>query len=582
MSEPTHVPSDPVGSFQLSGVRAELARTVDRHMLVLAGPGSGKTHLLSAHAVWIASQRRGGVLLLTFSHRAAREMESRVRRAIASLEQARLVTASTLHAWCLSVLRVHGQFLKLPSTLEMLEKEDVDLLASDVAVRAGLSADATRGYSGWLEEYRRERTEWKRHQLFESLQLEIDEEMRRQGTLDPGAVIRWTVDLLLNFDVVRASIRHHRPFVLVDEGQDCDAMQLELLELLVGRDQKSHLFLVMDPDQSLYGWRGANARAVLQWARSLGPREEMLTENYRCAPRIQALATMILGRAVALPLSLEGRTFLIEHPDVQAEAEALTKSVQTRWNSEERGTIAVLARADWRIKVLRSKLESAGIPVRRSLRIERSLDEEIAVEAICAVNAWKQQSEPDVVRAFLRDRLGVDVSAVQTVGDEHSLGELVNEPRWSALRSASTSRPTPSQLLSEVIKLLMLVLPVESDVPTIAEKHRTVRGFLTGVSGEARRTADTSREGVFVGTFHGAKGLEFDRVIVLGCEDGVVPDWRSDTDPARLEEERRALFVGVTRAAKTVLVTFVRSRDGRIQEPSRFLPLPEDTIWSLR
>lgn len=579
-------------AFDLRGERLEAAQVDTRHVLVLAGPGAGKTRLLCAHAAWLASQHEGIVRLLTFSKKAAMEMQGRVSQALAGHPHAaRRVAASTLHSYGLQLLTSYGGKLGLPPEVDVLDRSDVDDLASRVARERGLPPPS--GFADWLERVRRLGQDTApglavtpEGQLLSG----IEQKMKEEGAVDQGALITWATQLLHSFPFIRASVRHHVRFLLVDEAQDCDPAQLSFLEALLGEDGQVHLFVVMDPDQSLYGWRDADPDRVLSWARKHQPVEYQLTENYRCSAAISRLAKYVLMPETDLAGLPPSRLYRASGRDDEARF-VHTQIRERALQDLPYRRMAVLGRASWRLQELRDWLSAQGIPLFQSAPGEWSERERRILLSLFALDEWQSQVEPGPHGSrFLHEVLDVEDERLQTleqqaVAQRRHPGDLLDgkEARyWQELKALGWKGLSPIALIQDIGTLYEMedeLLERDGGLLSIARSSRvqTLRSLLR----EVRRgpMPPRSQEGLLLTTFHGAKGLEFDAVFVVGCEDGIIPDKRASSTPnagKRLLEERRALYVALTRAAKEVVITWDASRGQRL---CPFLPEDSASVW---
>ena len=579
-------------AFDLRGERLEAAQIDRQNVLVLAGPGAGKTRLLCAHAAWLASQHEGIVRLLTFSKKAATEMEGRVSQVLSSYPHAaRRVAASTLHSYGLQLLNSYGGKLGLPPEVDVLNRGDVDDLASRVARERGLPPPS--GFADWLEGIRRRGldsapglAQTPAGQLLSG----IEQKMKVEGAIDQGALITWATQLLQRFPLIRASVRHHVRFLLVDEAQDCDPAQLSFLEALLGEDGQVHLFVVMDPDQSLYGWRDADPDRVLSWARAHQPVEYQLTENFRCSATITRLAKSVLEPDIDLSGLPPSRLYRASGRDDEARF-VHTQIHERALQDQPYRKMVVLGRAGWRLQELRGWLSWQGIPLVQGAPREWSERERWILLSLFALDEWQSQLEPGPQGSrFLQEVLDVEPECLQTL-EQQALaqgrhpGDLLDGKAasyWQALKTMAEEGRSPIALIQGIGSLYEIegeLLEQDGGLLSIARSSRvqTLRSLLR----EVRRGPLPPRpeEGLLLTTFHGAKGLEFDTVFLVGCEDGVIPDKRAASSPnaeKRLLEERRALYVALTRAAKEVVITWDASRGQRL---CPFLPEANAPVW---
>lgn len=577
--------------LDLRGDRLQAAQTADHNVLVLAGPGAGKTRLLCAHAGWLASQYDGIVRLLTFSSKAAAEMEARVASMLAGHPHAiRRVAASTLHSFAFHLLKSFSSKLGLPSSVEVLDRAGVNQIALESARELGISP--INDFESWLDRLRRLGLDAKPpmgnggHLL-----LRVEQKMRHAGLVDFGGQITWATQLLREFPMIRASIRHHNRFLLIDEAQDCDPAQLAFLEELVGTDGDVHLFVVLDPDQSLYGWRDADPERVIAWAENHRSIKYQLTENFRCSTEVSNLAKSVLDPLTTLTSLQHFR--LYDANSSEDEAQFIHTQIRERELSGiSYRRMAILSRASWRLNDTRNWLRDQGIPLLGGVQTEWTPREYRVLLCLFALEEWQSQVEPGPSSArFLREIVGMNRAQISELED-HAISQgthpcdllsKAKETIWAELILTLDKRLSPIAFIREIGTLLEIdakELEQDGGLVGIARSANTIRILLRDVRrGPSQPKQD---DGLLVATFHAAKGLEFDTVFVVGCEDGLIPDRRAttaDRSEKRLLEERRALYVAITRAEKEVVFTWNSSKG---QSLCRFLPPTNSQVWKQR
>ncbi len=570
-------PLDPLASFGLDQERSRVARTTDRHVLLLAGPGAGKTHLLTAHAAWLAHLDDGLVVMLTFSNKAAAEMRARVDAAV-SRSDSRRVVAQTLHAHAMSLLRAHGQHLGLPASTDILEKADVQALADGLAREHRVAA--LDDFADRFERFQR-RGGRVDAAMVPPLVALVVAEMRRRGRFDWNTCIRLATELLITREAVSRTVRHHERFVLLDEAQDCDAAQLAFVDALVGGPKGStHLCIAMDADQSLYKFRDADPDKVLGWAKTYQPQPVELTENHRCAPRIQALASRVIERPYGGGVD-PGVARWLSSPDETAEARMVCDQIVAACRRMLPDRIAVLSRRRARLNALEAALRAAGVPVRSDAAPldRRGQIVALGVEFLATLDEGRPARFS--ARPFLEALPGIGTNLDERIAEADAqgvhFGELLDVPEWLEMRRWLEAPRAPEEIVRRLAQLANMTLEDGDDILALAREEHTFKSFVRTLRAPTR---GASAAGVVLTTFHGAKGLEFDLVVVLGCEDGVIPDWRS-REPADVLADRRALYVALTRAAHEVVLTGVtRNQSGVAQKPSRFVPVADDPLWS--
>lgn len=553
-------PPDPLA--ELAGAQRDAAAHRGSPALIVAGPGTGKTHTLTRR---IASRVLAGVpparvLCVTFTVKAAGEMRTRLAVLLGE-ERARAIRVSTFHALALAILDDARSRAGEPPLAVLGEPERAALLAEVFAGEAPRERErigealARAGSEPELE------ARW-RAALEERSAIELD-------ALCPAAIRALAEDAAL-----LARWRERSRTACVDEYQDLNQAQYELVRLLCPADDPAlDLCVIGDPDQAIYGFRGADPRYFLRFAEDYpGATRFTLERSYR-SPRVllEAAAALIANNRERLPTrtvsDLPGppRLSVLRADDAEAEAELVVArieralggvSLQAAESDElealSPAEIAVLFRTRAQADALRRALERSGIPYRSS-----------------AGRNGTEELEP--VLAFLRGVLAEEGAGA--LADEGAEARELLE-----LRQASEALPA-----REALALLCGALCREEEL----EAARAAAARLAALLYDPRGTGLASfapallalcatcaepdalgGEAVSLLTLHAAKGLEFSSVTIVGCEEGLLPTLRPEQD---LEEERRLFYVGMTRARRTLTLTWAARRGSRLRTPSRFL-----------
>ena len=549
----------PEGDPLLSGLNPEQRRAVEAPpgpLLVVAGPGTGKTRTLThriARKILFERVLPERTLAVTFTNRAAREMRERLTSLLGT-QRGAAVKVSTLHALGLEILRSEAAAAGLPTPLRVVGaveclallrerglslREAKPVLASlSLAKRgAGVSEDAAR----WLAPYR--------------------SALDAAGAVDLDDLIVRAVLLLEAGADARARWQSRYDHVAVDEFQDLDPLQHRLLDLLAPHDVTA----IGDPDQSIYGFRGADRDLFLRFLGARpGAARVALSRNYRSTPNLQAASGQILGRPPAAagtepgPVATVGpRIRQVALPTDEKEAEFVAREVERLL-----GGMSHLG--------IRGGRVDSGTPV--------------GFADVAVLYRLKSQ-RPLLEAAFARAGIPFTV-----VGEEPALlrgrGKRVLEKIHRHSAAAGAGRVVRELLVSLGIDPAGLL---GSAWLTAAAASGTVGQLLEAA---ALRTPeddyDPRAERVTLMTLHAAKGLEFSAVFLTGVEEGIVPYLRGEEEGngARLAEERRLLYVGVTRAKRLLCLT--RAEERRIfgrwrrQEPSRFLSDIEAALFEFQ
>jgi DNA helicase-2/ATP-dependent DNA helicase PcrA len=550
----------------------QVAEALRGPVRVLAGAGTGKTRAIThriAHGVASGVYAPTEVLAVTFTTRAAGEMRSRLRTLGAGGVQAR-----TFHSAALRQLRYfwpHVQGTELPQLIE----SKLGLLASatrrqrlntDQALLRDLASEiewakvsnvAPASYAEVAEARGRsvagQSVEVVAH-VFEA----YEEVKRDQGRMDMEDVLLLTAGMLAEDARVAAQVRSQYKWFVVDEFQDVSPLQSALLDLwLGGRDE---LCVVGDPAQTIYSFAGANAHFLRDFpAKFPGTTSVELVRNYRSSPQVVEAANTLLAGTASRSVDLRSQqaagpaVTYDARPDEVAEAEAVAARILAlRKAGREVGEIAVLFRINAQSESFEEALAARGIPyvVRGAARF---FDRPEVREAVTRIRGAARSGEGEGVLETVRATLsgmGWTPVAPSARGQTRDRWES-----WQALVDQATEFEAGGGSLGDFVDDLDR---------RAAEQHAPVA------------------DGVTLATFHAAKGLEWDAVFLCGLQDGTLPITYAET-PAQVEEERRLLYVGMTRARVDLALSWAQARQpgGRAsRKPSRFLTplLPQDAL----
>jgi DNA helicase II / ATP-dependent DNA helicase PcrA len=547
------------------------AATAASPLLIIAGPGTGKTRTLThriAHQVTELGVPAGQFLAITFTRRAAQEMRDRLAALCPGQDDQ--ITVTTFHGLGLRILREHGEAAGLPAGFGVADEATMLRVATEVAgsEREGRRLAADPDQAG---------------------RLALRAELAARGLVDFDGLVELAAALLGGHPDIAAGLRDRWPRVSVDEYQDIDAVQHDLLRSLAG--DGAGLTAIGDPDQAIYGFRGADVGIFGAFTADFPAAVTVeLARNYRSSPQIvtaamQAIAptTLVPGRkavAVRGGPDLAGSRDAVsfhEAADEHAEAAWIAAAVDqllggTSFYSLDSGRadghrpghgklglsdIAVLYRTDAQAGPLGQALTRAGLPYQK-----RSHD-------LLARRAWV----PDILREM---RLVADPASPKAGPDV--LSQLT-----AAVRALAATRGERDAAVIDIRAAGELLTPLARRCGTDAERFRTEIGL--GAEADA---LDPRAEAITLLTLHAAKGLEFDVVFLAGCERGLLPLRLPGSGPVTGEEaaeERRLLFVGMTRARGTLLLTCAarRTRHGAEEATGRspFLAAISQELLSL-
>ncbi|MCP5266081.1 MAG: UvrD-helicase domain-containing protein [Burkholderiaceae bacterium] len=648
-----------------------------QHALILAGAGSGKTRVLTTRIAWLISTGQvspQGVLAVTFTNKAAREMNARLGAMLPI--NTRGMWIGTFHGLCNRMLRAHHRDAALPQTFQILDS--ADQLAAIKRLLKSLNVDDERYPPRNLQYFVNSAKEQglraasvevvdDYNRRFVELYQAYDDQCQREGVVDFAELMLRSYELLERNELLREHYQHRFRHLLVDEFQDTNLLQYRWLKLLAG--STNAVFAVGDDDQSIYAFRGANVANMATFEREFEVRNLIkLEQNYRshahilrCANTLIANNTRRLGKDLWTDAG-EGEPVRIYEANTDAqEAQWLIDEVRGLiGEGHARADIAILYRSNAQSRVLEHGLFSAGIPyrvygglrfferaeIKHALAYLRLLENPSddgaflrvvnfpargigarSVEALTDLAAQNGASLLDAVGALpgaagVRVRGFVDLlesmrraakglplpELVESVVEhsgliEHYRNEREGQERIENLRELVNAAAAfiaeegidhalPAGLgLAGGAPAMAGPVIAEDGLPLAAGDIVEIRmpplaAFLAHASLEAgENQAGEGSDALQLMTVHAAKGLEFDTVFLTGLEEGLFPHENSLSEIDGLEEERRLMYVAITRARERLYLSMSQTRmlhgQTRYSLRSRFideLP-PESLKW---
>ena len=634
----------------LNKPQAEAVTHPEGPLLILAGPGSGKTRVITSRIAWLVTQqgvRPDEILAITFTNKPAAEMRERVHRLLPELSGAWI---STFHSMCARILRRDIEHLA-PYTRDFSIHDTTERNALIKQVVKDLGYDPKRFrpavLGGWISNEKNRAADpgetlvvddgsGMEDEVFSKVKAAYAERLAAQNALDFDDLLLKTLELFDKHPGVRDSYARRFRYVLVDEYQDTNRVQYLLTAHLASGH--GNLTVCGDPDQSIYGWRGADIRNILDFEEDFGsPLVVRLEQNYRSTKTILAAASAVIAnntRRKAKDLWTDGdqgeRLVCLECGDENEEAReiaAQVRGLQARGSAW--GQCAIFYRVNFMQRALESALRLSGVPYQVVGGLEfyarREIRDLVAYLRLL-VNPRDDQAFARVVNAPLR---GVGQTTLERLL-QWSLDRRV--PLREALRSQEAiglvrgrakkglaefagileeleafkdgpAGPALDAVLESIGRerwLAEMDDGEQSDVRDAnveelrAHAHEYDRlnpaGKLPGFLQDVALVSDTdaydgAEDAVKLMTLHSAKGLEFDHVFIAGCEEEILPHARAvEEDPELgVEEERRLFYVGLTRARKTLTLTRAVTRlffgDTRWARASSFLDeLPPELV----
>jgi DNA helicase-2/ATP-dependent DNA helicase PcrA len=605
----------------------------DEHVLILAGAGSGKTRVLTTRIAWLVQGGRvppSGVLAVTFTNKAAREMLTRVSAMLPV--NPRGLWIGTFHGLANRLLRAHHREAGLPQAFQILDSQDQ--LAAVKRLLKGMNVDEDRYaprevmyfINAQKEEGRRagdvplsDETAGRHAELYAA----YDEQCRRDGSVDFAELLLRSYELLRNNEILREHYARRFRYVLVDEFQDTNRLQYRWLKLF--GSPETRFFCVGDDDQSIYRFRGANVGNMADYERDFQvSRVIRLEQNYRSHGNILDAANALiannrnrLGKNLWTSAGRGEPLRVFEGESDNDEARWLVEEVQALAREGTRlDHMAVLYRSNAQSRVVEHALFSRGI----AYRVYGGLRFFERQEVKHALAYLRLIASPQDDNAFLRvanfPPRGIGARTMEQLQEAAkvkgvALFEAVEgkaaifKKLIEDLRSETANLPLP-----EVIEHLLersglaahykaeregaerlenLAELVNAAAAFGEEEHESESGealdpltaFLTHAALEAgEHQAGEGQDALQLMTVHSAKGLEFDAVFLTGLEEGLFPHEQSAIERDGLEEERRLAYVAITRARHRLYLSHAQTRmlhgQTRYNIPSRFLEeIPE-------
>jgi len=657
------------------------------HALILAGAGSGKTRVLTTRIAWLLQTSQvspGGILAVTFTNKAAKEMKLRLQSMLPVNVNAMWI--GTFHGLCNRFLRAHYQLAGLPQTFQILDTQDQLSAVKRLCKQFNVDEDrfppkqVQYFISGCKEDGQRPgdvpvRDDETRRKV-ELYQL-YEEQCLREGVVDFGELMLRSYELLRDNVHVREHYRRRFRHILVDEFQDTNKLQYAWLKQLAGLPgEGAHdgvgcaILAVGDDDQSIYAFRGARVGNMADFVREFQVKHQIkLEQNYRSFSNILDSANHLishnktrLGKTLRTDQGAGEPVRVVESPSDFAEAQWLIEELRqlVKQDGFERKEVALLYRSNAQSRVLETALFNAGFPYRvygglrfferaeikhalAYLRLMENPNDDTSFLRVVnfpprGIGARSIEQLQDAARAAgcsLHDAVSattgkaganlaafvamVDVLREQTEGltlreiidlvlDKtglvthyraekegadrvENLEELVNAAESFVTQEGfGRSAVALPQTLSQSPASQGLSAAPASDLGTIDEFSEDgvimspLAAFLTHASLEAGdNQAQAGEDAVQLMTVHASKGLEFDAVFITGLEEGLFPHENAMNDFDGLEEERRLMYVAITRARKRLYLSHSQTRmlhgQTRYNLKSRFLEeLPDECL----
>lgn len=655
----------------LNSEQRRAVELVNGRLLILAGAGSGKTRVLTLRIAYLICQRQvspKAILGLTFTNKAAAEMRHRLATFV-DPHEAKQVTLCTFHSFCMQVLRQDIAHLGYTSQFSLYDEYDVKRLINIIArdllqqekgdlpsLSSTLAAIRQARNKGLTPEQMKERAITWHDSFAQQVYARLQAGMRAYNAVDFDHLLSLTVELFERFPEVLARYQQRFRYLLIDEYQDTNPIQYRLASLLSA--ESNNLCVVGDDDQSIYGWRGAEIKNILDFDHATVVK---LEQNYRSTNRILRAATAVIKRneqrhgKTLWSDKGEGELIEIFHApteldEVQAVIKRLVRLKEQGWRWRD---MAILYRSNilsrqFELALMRQSWRQGekwvqGIPYevvgglefyeRREVKdlcaylrvIVNPLDQEallriinqprrgIGEESLDLLTTYNRQHQVplwDVLKSVaqkdsrskelsvhVKARKGIEdfVSMLEEAKERFSQGQLADSLKWllqhinyqQAINEEVKSQAMRDFKAENVDEFVASLEEFEQRAGLEVEQECSLASFVANLALDQQLIKENERRGgedrVRLMTFHSAKGLEFPACFLVGLEDHIIPHEKSIKERG-VEEERRLMYVAMTRAKERLFLSMAqkRKRIGKEEmqsRPSRFLfDIPKDHL----
>lgn len=627
----------------LNPQQLEAVNYIHGALLVLAGAGTGKTKVLTTRIANIIANNYAKpweILSVTFTNKAAREMNERIAHLIGS--ETGLSWAGTFHSICAKILRRHAELAGLQSSSftilndddqerllkQLLEADNIDIKKNPPKLLLAIidnwknkallpqnlnASDIPDSFNGKAAEY----------------YLQYQNRLRTLNAVDFGDLLLLCIHLFQRFPEILTDYHRRFKFICVDEYQDTNIAQYLWLRLL--SQGHKNICCVGDDDQSIYAWRGAEVGNILKFEHDFKDAKIIrLEQNYRSTPTILVAASQViannkgrLGKTLFSHLQDDDKITISSHWDGDEEARLIVDKIEDlrQFRNVRYSDIAILVRTSGQMRIIEEKLVSCAVPYRvigglkfyerqeirdvmAYLRLVAQPYDDLAFERI--LNKPKRGLAEATLSILHHHARTHDMALFHATKNILEYDILKPKPR-TALRDfiIAIERWQKMSLEKPLFELTEVILE-ESGYTDMLRQDKTpesvgrldnlkelvratqdfdnLQGFLEHIALITDTSTHLGNDVVTIMTLHGAKGLEFECVFLPGWEEGLFPSQRSmdENGQAGLEEERRLAYVGITRAKKKLFISFAQNRrlynQWQTTIPSRFIDEIPETV----
>lgn len=639
----------------LNDAQREAVTTTEGFVRVLAGAGSGKTRALAHRFAYLVEELGilpGNILCVTFTNKAAAEMRSRIHALTGDNDTGYI---NTFHGFCVSILQEDSHAVGYPKSFLVLDNADIDDMLAKIYEERGLTLrDMTYGQARDMFEMRKlvqqpdyykelialplaglkekyDRAQSKQDVLFYGYLYE----QKKCFGLDYNDLIKFSLYIFAEHEEIRKKWQQRLEYIMIDEFQDIDEPQYRLMNVLCGWHK--NLFVVGDPDQTIYSWRGASGRYLLDFdAHFPGTKTIFMLENYRSTPEILAAVNSLIAKNTSrveknlVPVCSHGQKVICHH--------AAAADEEGAWLAGEIGQLhaagvpyrdmAVLYRAHYITRSIEEQLLKAELPYMIYSGVQFFARREIK-DALSYLRMLVYRDDLSFLRIVNVPKRNIGERRrkfLTAYAEEHqltlwqALKESLEDPIWRGTKAKGfialiedlaelSEGGSVSEILARVLdksgyEMMLRTEGSQARLDNLAELKQSVREYEVNCGEEAGLMDYLNHAALFTNqdvgdpgdkvrlmTVHTAKGLEFPYVFLCGLNEGIFPSRKTRT-PEAMEEERRLAFVAMTRAEKGLYLSDAEGLhiDGSLRYPSRFIfdiepelleftaPLPEKLV----
>ena len=621
---------------RLNRSQTEAVTATEGYIRVIAGAGSGKTRALSHRFAFLVNEigiLPGNILCVTFTNKSANEMRQRIHNLTGDNDTGYI---NTFHGFCVSVLQEESYAVQYPKSFLVLDNSDIDSMLKIIYEERGLTLrNMTFSSARDMIEIRKLYKEPEYYQDMITMSIDQIYEKYMQATetseiifygylyqekkcfgLDYNDLIKFTLYIFENNEEIKQKWQKRLEYIMIDEFQDIDDLQYRLMCVLCGYHK--NLFIVGDPDQTIYTWRGANVKYLLDFHRNFPDVQTiMMMENYRSTPDILRAANSLISKNLLrmkknlIPTLPSGGSVLCCHGENQ-EKEALWMAEQIKI-LKEKGVpykdITILYRAHYLTRSIEqvflkeeipytiysgvqffgrmeikdalsylrmiayrddlSFLRIANVPKRNLGERRMKFIQEYAGENSCSLyEALCRNLDQDI---FKGTKAGEFVQLIESFAANYQ-DRPVSEILSAVLDLSGYERMLRTEGNQERLDNLAELKQSVYEYETTCGEEAMLEHYLAHVALFSNSDAQPEHDKVKLMTVHTSKGLEFPYVFLCGMNEGIFPSRKTKTREG-MEEERRLAFVAMTRAKKRLYLSEAKGRnlDGSPRYPSRFI-----------